>query len=135
MALTRETFLNWLEAYRTAWASLDADAVPPLFAAEAVYFPDAFEAPKRGRDAICEVFADALKQREAADAKFEMICTADSTGWAHWSGHFTRRGTDDPVRVDGILKASFEDNQCVELREWWHRLEPGQGDLMRDFDA
>ena len=135
MALTREAFETWLSDYGVAWSSLDADRYLPLFAEDVRYFWEPFEAPKRGRENLKAALNEAFHNQ--ADPTFDAsVITVDhNTGWAHWTCTFTRKGTDDPGRVDGILKAVFQDGQCAEFREWWHRLEPGQGDLMRDFDA
>lgn len=74
--------------------------------------------------------------RQDAAFKAQIIHLDGLTGWAEWSSSFTRLGTNDPVRMDGILKAAFDtDQRCTEFRQWWHVNEPGQGSLMRDMDA
>lgn len=135
MALTRQAFEQWLADYGSAWSSLDAESYIPLFAEDVRYYWEPFEAPKRGHAGLRNALADSLDKQSNPEFKATIISVDGDTGWAHWSCNFTRMGTDDPVRVDGVLKAVFDGEKCAEFREWWHRLEPGQGDLMRDVDA
>jgi hypothetical protein len=135
MSLKRELFEDWLSAYGRAWASLDPQEYGQLFADNAVYYWTPFDAPLRGHEDIAKALAKVFGQQADPDFRSQVIGVLDNSGWAHWTCHFTREGTDDPVRMDGVLKAVFKDGKCAEFREWWHRLEPGQGDLMRDFDA
>ncbi|MEQ9315234.1 MAG: hypothetical protein RLN72_05235, partial [Henriciella sp.] len=95
-----------------------------------------FQPPRRGKVNLQMAIEEMKRVRRDSAFKTEFIRTDEGAGWAMWANSFTRAGTDDPVRLEGILKASFdEDGFCHEFRQWWHRLEPGQGDLMRDFDA
>ena len=128
-------FEAWLSEYGKAWGARDADAYLPLFTDSAEYHWTPFEAPKRGHDELRQALQDAMARQVSPKFSASIIAFDGTTGWAEWSCRFTRAGTDDPVRVEGVLKAVFENGKCCEFREWWHALEPGQGDLMRDFDA
>ncbi|WP_300378901.1 nuclear transport factor 2 family protein [Henriciella sp.] len=131
----RKAFQDWLFAYGAAWEALDPDAYLPLFTDTAEYHWAPFEAPKSGHEEIRSALKEAMSRQEAPQFSYKLITVEGETGWAEWACRFTRKGTDDPVRIEGILKAVFEQGKCCEFREWWHVLEPGQGDLMRDFDA
>ena len=131
----RDTFQSWLTAYGAAWEKLDAEAYLPLFSEDAAYYWTPFEAPHRGHDAILAALVDAIARQGDPSFSATVIAVEGDIGWAQWSCSFTRKGTDDPVRIEGVLKAVFRDGKCCEFREWLHALEPGQGDLMRDIDA
>lgn len=136
MSLMESTFHAWLHAYGAAWEAGDADAYLPLFAEEAVYHWTPFEAPRRGHDEIRAALVTVLERQSDVSFRFEIIAVTGDTGWAKWDAGFLREGTAYPVRVDGVLSARFDaDDKCVEFREWWHALEPGQSDEMRAVDA
>jgi ketosteroid isomerase-like protein len=44
----------WIENYRAAWTSNDAEQIGNLFAEDAAYFPEPFGTPWRGRAQIVE---------------------------------------------------------------------------------
>lgn len=131
-----EEFSHWLSRLQKGLEAGDAEALAALFVEEARFYDTPFQPPKRGRVEIQMFLETEARQRIGVEFDAEMIDFGDQTGWAAWSTNFTRAGLDDPVRMEGILKAVFtSDGHCEELRQWWHVMEPGQGDLMRDFDA
>ena len=129
-------FQDWLGELQQALEAGDAATLSHLFSEDAVFHDAPFIAPIDGRDAIRASFAEELAERRDVTFTFEVIRFEGQIGWAMWSNSFTRAGTEDPVRMEGILKAEFNtDGLCSEFRQWWHMMEPGQGDLMRDMDA
>ncbi len=129
-------FSQWLSALRKGLEAGDAEALSALFSQDALFYDTPFQAPKRGRVEIQLLFEAEARQRVGVSFDHEMIDFGEDVGWAAWSTGFNRAGLDDPVRIEGILKAVFKpDGTCVEFRQWWHIMEPGQGELMRDFDA
>ncbi|HIG22039.1 MAG TPA: nuclear transport factor 2 family protein [Henriciella marina] len=135
MALTETTFDNWLQTFGQSWSALDSDCIVELFSEDVSFYWTPFEAPSKGRTALLAAMRERLSRQKDPVMDFEVITTNEDGGWAHWTASFTRDGTDDPVRIDGVLKATFRGTECSEYRQWQHVLEPGQGDLMRDFDA
>lgn len=136
MSLDDTAFHTWLAAYGAAWESFDAGAYLPLFSGDAVYHWTPFEAPCRGHDEIRAALERAMERQSDLTFRFEIIAVKGETGWAKWEASFTRQGTEYPVRVDGVLAARFDTaGKCVEFREWWHALEPGQADEMQAVDA
>lgn len=135
MALTETTFANWLQSFGDAWSALDSNRLIELFSEDVSFYWSPVQAPSEGRTALLAAMQERLIRQKDPVFEFEIITTNDDAGWAHWTASFTRDGTDDPVRMDGVLKSRFRGNECSEYRQWQHVLEPGQGDLMRDFDA
>ena len=135
MSLTETTFENWLQSFGQAWSALDSSRLIELFSEDVSFYWTPFEAPSVGRAALLAAMHERLSRQKDPVLDFDVIAISEDVGWAHWTASFTRDGTDDPVRMDGVLKTTFCGNECSEYRQWQHVLEPGQGDLMRDFDA
>lgn len=134
--MKEEEFQQWLGKLGEGLEKGDAEAVSMLFATDAEFHDAPFIAPRRGRAAIQAAFQEEIEQRRDSRFSFDIIRYAPRNGWAMWSNAFTRAGTNDPVRMEGILNAQFGgDGLCCNFRQWWHLMEPRQGDLMRDFDA
>ncbi len=132
---TVETFSQWLEQSRICLLGSNSDALISQFSHDVQICTTPFEAPRRGAAALSQLISEVLPKQQELDLQFQTIGFRDKTGWAHFSCSFTRPGTDDPVRFDGVLQLHFTGSHCHKLSAWWHRLEPGQGDLMRDVDA
>ncbi|WP_300391972.1 nuclear transport factor 2 family protein [Henriciella sp.] len=130
------TFTEWLAAFSNRYAESAPESLAELFSEDVDYHHTPFEAPVRGQHALTQFFRDTLELRRETSFKAETIHEDSAVGWAKWSSTFTRKGTEDPVRQEGVFKVVLNDvGVCVELHQWWNSLEPGQGDLMRDFDA
>lgn len=130
-----QEFDAWLVSLKTSIEGCDVDAFLDLFADELLYRESPFSAPLKDKPALREAMQKVMPLREDVAFGYEVISVSGDGGWAHFELQFTRQGTDDPVRIDGILQARFRSASCIELNQWQERLEPGQGDLMRDFDA
>jgi hypothetical protein len=129
-------FASWLDKLKTALDEMDGLAFAALFSSNATFYEAPFNAPRKGRAAIRSAIDEMANLRRESRFLAQMIGIEPNVGWAMWENAFTRAGTDDPVRLEGILKARFNaKGLCTEFQQWWHKLEPGQDDLMRDFDA
>ena len=123
--MNRETFDAWLRAYGRAWEEGDADAAAALFAPDAAYHETPFATPMVGRAAIYEYWrAGAGQSQRDVQFNFTILNLSERTGLAHWTASFLRLPSGRPVRLDGILAATFDDEgRCSLFREWWHRQE------------
>ena len=136
MAEDEQAFRKWLTAYGKHVENREADALTTLFSPGVVFHLSPFDAPLRGREAVEDHFRKTLAARESIRFTAEVITPAHDEGWAHWACGFTRTGTDDPVRQEGIMRVVLDDSGiCTHLQQWWNSIEPGQSDLMRDTDA
>ncbi|RIJ28143.1 nuclear transport factor 2 family protein [Henriciella mobilis] len=136
LAKEEQAFRNWLAAFGKRMESGESNAMAALFAADVVFHLSPFDAPLRGREAVEDHFRKTLAARESIRFTAEVITPAHDEGWAHWACGFTRTGTDDPVRQEGIMRVVLDDSGiCTHLQQWWNSIEPGQSDLMRDTDA
>ena len=134
--MVEAAFRSWLDKLQWGLNRSDAEAISMLFAEDAVFHDAPFIAPRKGRMAILLSFQEEMEHRRDPRFQYDVIRYEPGNGWATWSNGFTRAGTDEPVRIEGILNAEFDaDGLCKEFKQWWHALEPGQSDMMRDFDA
>lgn len=131
-----EALRAWLDGFSEMHESKSAGMLVELFASNAVFHVSPFQAPLSGLESLMRYFDDILGIRREGHFNSETIYVDGRAGWAHWTSSFTREGTDEPVRQEGIMKVLLDEAaKCTELRQWWHALEPVQADLMRDFDA
>lgn len=135
--MTQNSDFNvWLNGFADYLCKQQSVELSFLFSEGVSYRTTPFEVPVTGRAALKHYFDKELSLRHDTQFKASKIAIEDQVGWARWSCTFTRRGTEDPVRQEGILRVLFEESGlCKDFRQWWNALEPGQGDLMRDFDA
>lgn len=121
----RRRFDQWLQAYGFAWSAGDPDGVAQLFSPEARYFETPFDAPMAGTAAIHRYWTEGAKNAQTQVAfKATVISFDGATGFAQWHATFRRVPSDVRVELDGVLRATFDDQmRCVEFREWWHRRE------------
>lgn len=123
--MDRETLHTWLAGYRGAWEGQDPDAAAELFSQDALYYETPFAEPFVGREAIRSYW-----RQGAADAqrditfRFEIVGVDGPVGVARWTASFTRVPSGAHVELDGVLLATFaDDDRCAVFREWWHRRE------------
>lgn len=129
-------FQSWLDAFGSAWETLDPDALAALFSEEAEYHVDPFQAPKRGREAIRAELANAWSRQRDVGFRARMVAVNGAVGWAEWSSGFTRVGTEYPVRLEGVLAAEFDgEGKCSRLRQWWHVFDLEKSEEIRAMDA
>lgn len=126
---TREQVTNWLIEYGRAWEAGDFEKVTSLFSAEAVYHEDPFNQPMVGHSEIREYWKDgASDSQENVSFQFTLWTIDGEQSFAHWCASFTRINSQKRVKLDGIFRLKFQQNEsgapvCTSLQEWWHRRE------------
>lgn len=117
---------SWLEDYRIAWESADADAAAALFTEEATYRANIFEEPFEGREGVHRYWTEVTATQE--DVRVRMgapFADGDRVAAEFWT---TMRNAGDEVTLPGCLLLSFDDaGRCTSLREYWH-YQPGRFD-------
>lgn len=134
---------DFMERYRDAWQTSDADKLVALFAADGEYRNTPF-AVQRGHAAI-EKYWERTKLQRDIRVTYEILGEHARGGIAHW--HVTYQvaseelfaiwaastGTGLPARtpgdplprlaLDGIAVVDFgADGLCERLRLWWHSI-------------
>ena len=119
--MNHESFHHWLTAYGRAWENHDPESAAELFTPNALYYWTPFDPPKKGRQGIIEAWRQATSRQEDIRFMFEILSIDGNSGLAHWSAILIRKTSGQHVRLDGILRAEFDESDlCCEFREWWH---------------
>jgi hypothetical protein len=112
---------DWLDAFKQAWETQNADKIVPLFTADCEYRCTPFTEPVLGKD--LRTFWQALA-REQQDNHFDYEILGETfanRAVVHWNSSSTKRGTTQRHETNGIFLLTFErDGLCSDLREWWH---------------
>jgi hypothetical protein len=117
-------FNRWLSRYKSAWEELDPRGAKALFTEDARYFETPFSEPLKGIKAIYDYWSAATDNQANVQFSHQAISFKGHTGVARWQAAFTRLHSGEPVVLDGMLQAIFDNNAlCITFREWWHRLE------------
>ena len=113
---------SWMDRYRAAWISNEADAVAALFTKDARYSVSPFADPWVGREEIVRRWTAGVQQD--VEMTSEVLAIEGDLALVHW--HVFTRNVADPVRVeyDGVLAVRFaQDGRCEDHREWYFRRE------------
>jgi hypothetical protein len=107
---------DWIEGYIRAWNSNDRDDIGSLFTTDALYYPEPFAEPWRGRDEIVEQWLE--RKDEPGQATFDWRPLVATPEIAVVTGTTTYR---DPPRIySNLWVIQLEpDGRCREFTEWW----------------
>src|SRR5262245_4505794 len=106
--MTGSQLSGWLERYRRAWETRDADAVVALFTDTATYCETPFGAPIQGRGRIHAYWRAATDRQRDVKFSHEVLSVTGDTGIARWRAEFTREPSGLKVRLDGVFLLEFE---------------------------
>lgn len=121
---------GWVDGYRRAWETADADLVVTLFTEDASYRANPFEEPYRGHDGIRSYWEGVTAvQRDARVRMGRPFVDGDRVAVEWWT---TMVSQGEEVTLPGCLLLRFEaDGRCSDLREYWNvtggRQEPFAG--------
>jgi hypothetical protein len=117
----------WIERYRRAWETADADEVVALFTPDASYRSSVFREPYLGSDAIRQYWQrGAGAQRDVAVRMGRPVITEARVAVEWWT---TMTDPDEgEITLPGCLLLRFApDGRCQDLWEYWH-VQPGRQD-------
>ena len=116
---------KWLDAYKHAWETQDADAFVKLFTGDCEYRDTPFIEPVPGKE-FHAFWRSLAKLQQENHIDFEILgFTEDGRAVVNWQAQCTRRGTTERREGNGIFVLSFHaDGRCADVREWqhWHPL-------------
>jgi len=112
---------KWLDAYKRAWETQDADAFVPLFTPDCEYRDTPFVEPVPGEEFHAFWKALARLQRDN-HIEFEVLGRAtDNRAIVNWRATSTRTNTGERREGNGIFLLTFaSDGRCSDVREWQH---------------
>lgn len=119
--LTDAVLTHWLEGYKAAWETRDADKAAALFTAAATYQDEAFSPPYVGTAGIKGYWSKVTAGQRDVKFQYQVLGVTGNTGIAHWSAQFAVAGTPATIALDGVFLLEFDaSGKCRSLREWWH---------------
>ncbi|MEJ7569707.1 MAG: nuclear transport factor 2 family protein [Gaiellaceae bacterium] len=115
---------EWLERYRRAWETADADAVVELFADNASYRSSIFAEAHVGREAIRAYWERATAAQKALAVQVgRPFVDADRVAAEWWT---TMEDEGAEITLPGCLLRRFDaEGRRQELREYW-QVEQGR---------
>jgi SnoaL-like domain len=116
---------QWIERYRRAWETADADEIVDLFTPDASYRSSVFREPYLGSDAIRRYWRrSAGTQRGVAVRMGPPVITGDRVVVEWWT---TMIDPDEgEITLPGCLLMRFApDGRCRDLWEYW-QVQPGR---------
>ncbi|WP_188510966.1 YybH family protein [Conyzicola nivalis] len=121
---TTDEVTRWIEAYRSAWISNDADEVAALFTEDALYeFRPNDPEPWRGRD---EIVTGWLEEPDAPDTwtfDFKIVGLLDD-GTAVVQG--VTEYLDENPTYDNLWLIAFEEGKASRFTEWYMEREQAE---------
>lgn len=121
--MTEAALTTWLEGYKAAWETRDADRATALFTADATYQDEAFSPPHVGTEGIRAYWSKVTAGQRDVQFQYRVLSVTGNTGIAHWSAQFAVADAAPPttIALDGVFLLEFDDaGRCRSLREWWH---------------
>jgi ketosteroid isomerase-like protein len=113
---------EWIERYRQAWESADADAAAGLFTEDATYRSNPFRPPHRGRAAIHAYWISATESQSNVKVTMGRPVVDGRKVVVEWWTEMDDDGS--PVTLPGALILDFnEQGLCTALREYYNILE------------
>ncbi len=116
---------QWVERYRRAWETADADEIVDLFTPDGSYRSSVFREPHVGHGAIRRYWNRAAgTQRDVRVVMGQPVITAERVAVEWWT---TMTDPDDgEVTLPGCLLLRFgPDGRCLDLWEYW-QVQPGR---------
>jgi uncharacterized protein (TIGR02246 family) len=105
---------RWIDGYRRAWNSNDRADIGALFTEDAVYVPEPYHAPWKGRDRIVAGWLEHQDEPEETSFEWQPISVTDDV--AVISG--TTRYPESTYSNLWVIRLDAE-GRCREFAEWW----------------
>jgi ketosteroid isomerase-like protein len=111
----------WLERYKAAWQSRDAELASSLFSVDATYHEMPFDPPIIGRDSIRDYWTRVTADQRDINFRAQPIAVNGNTGVAEWTATFRSQSSGVTIELNGVFVLEFDSaGLCTHLREWWH---------------
>lgn len=125
--MTGEDVQRWLDAYVSAWRSLDPAAIGELFSQDATYRYQPYNPPVSGRDAIV---ADWLESPDAPgtwEAHYEPYAVEGDRAVAIGESRYTNPDGSFRTLYYNLWTLRFdEDGRCADFVEYFMELPEGR---------
>lgn len=121
MILDASEYADLIEQFGDGWSQGNADRLVAPFSDDAVFLPEPFAQPVRGRQAILEYWNHIPVEQAEVSFRFGEIFVAGSWFATEFKCTFRRRRTGEPVDVRGALFCETADGKITEMRMYWDR--------------
>ena len=119
-----EAARRWIDAWKRAWPSGEAEPLAPVYADDAVFYSHPFRAAQAPGEYAVWAFAE----QSAAECRFgEPIVEHDRAAVDWWAVISGRDGGEETVAGTSLLRFGA-DGRVVEQRDAW-AVEPGRREL------
>lgn len=113
---------SWIDAYRRAWNSNDADDIGQLFAEDAQYYTEPFSQPWRGRQAIVDNWLARRDEPAQTEFAWHPVAITEELAVVQGNTAYFR----DAVTYSNLWVIRFDQTgQCTEFTEWWMQQPTG----------
>ncbi|MCZ6857507.1 MAG: nuclear transport factor 2 family protein [Gemmatimonadetes bacterium] len=117
-----EQYERLIDEFGKGWEKGAAERLAALFTEDAVFMPDPFVTPLRGRDAIQRYWKDIPREQAEITFKSGEIFVAGPAWFSvEFRCRFRRRRTGEWLDVRGALFCETAGDQISEMRMYWHR--------------
>jgi len=113
-------YKNWLEKLKEIWEAKNPDAIVDLCADTFLWYETPFDEPLTKKEHLLAEWQGILKQ-EDIKVTYEVMCTNENMGFAHWHATFTRLPSNEKAELDGIFLVMLDvEGKCTEFRQWYN---------------
>ncbi len=108
-------------AFGSGWEKGDEERICNVFSETGVFYPEPFDQPLRGRDAIRGYWKDVPREQAEVSFKSGEIFIAGPWFATEFRCTFRRRRTGELMDVRGSLFCETDGGLLSEVRMYWHR--------------
>ena len=118
--MTRADFEQWLQRYRTAWATDDPQEIGALFTEDAVYSPWPFSKPWAGRERIVAKWVERGDSKNPWQFESEVVAVDGDTGVVKGLTTYPAHDDQPEDAYSNIWVIRLEpDGRARSFAEWW----------------
>ena len=111
--------VDWLEGYRKAWESRDADAAAALFTSDSTYREQPYADAFLGQQGVHDYWTRVTETQSEVKFRYGKPVVEGNRAAAEWWVTMLNGGVE--VTLAGEFLLLFDNSgKCRELREYWH---------------
>ena len=112
---------DWWDGMRIAWENRSGEGFGALFTDDAEYYWTPFDKPQVGAAEITARTTQAMTNQRDVKFRYDVMFEETDRSIVRWYTEFTRAGTGEKIKIDGIGYMELAPSGKATLfREWWH---------------